>query len=185
MPTSLEDRGARRRVGKDGGARRRTGSRVLGLTLFLGLSSCLGGCTSDIQEVADRHVQVDLLDKHEKLEAIPFLEKRGRFYDLDDTTHVDREVVLPLLKRLKQLAPTDQWAVLRPEKANSSYGVLIGLPADPTVVDRMAEAVQEADDRFSGFILQQWGHRWLLINLIDEQTFEYLKASNPDLEKQR
>jgi hypothetical protein len=29
------------------------------------------------------------------------------------------------------------------------------------------------------------GHRWLLINLIDEQTFEYLKASNPDLEKQR
>jgi hypothetical protein len=185
MRTSLEDHGARRRRRENRGAGRRTCDRLLSLTLLLGLSSCLGGCTSDIQEVADRHVQVDLLDKHEKREAIPFFEKRGRFYDLDDTTHVDREVVLPLLKRLKELAPTDQWAVLRPEKANSSYGVLIGLPADPTVVDRMAEAVQEADDRFSGFILQQWGHRWLLINLIDEQTFEYLKASNPDLEKQR
>ncbi len=44
---------------------------------------------------------------------------------------------------------------------------------------------KQADDRCSGFILQQWGQRWLLINLIDKETFEYLKASNPDIEKQR
>jgi hypothetical protein len=75
--------------------------------------------------------------------------------------------------------------MLSPEKANSSYGVLIELPQDPKIVDNMAQAVQEADDKFSGFILQQWGHRWLLINLIDQQTYESLKASNPDLENQR
>jgi hypothetical protein len=155
------------------------------LCLLFALPLCASGCGNDIHDVADRHVQQDLLDKHEKREAISFLEERGQFYDSDGTTHVDREIVLPLLKRLKELAGTEQWAMLRPEKANSSYGLLIALPNDPQIIDRMADAVQEADDRFSGFILQQWGHRWLLIDLIDQQTFEHLKASNPDIENQR
>ena len=153
--------------------------------LTLGLALFAGGCGSDIQEIADLHVQRDMLDKHERCEAIAFLERRGRFYDFDGTTQVDREIVLPLLKRLKELAPSDQWALLRPEKPNSCYGILIALPDDRAIVDRMAAAVQEADDRFSGFILQQWGHRWLLINLIDQQTFEHLKELNPDIETQR
>jgi hypothetical protein len=149
------------------------------------LTCCFAGCRNDLLEFADRHVQTDMLDKDEKREAIPFLEQHGRFFDLDGKTHVDQEVVLPLLKRLKELAPTKQWAMLSPEKANLSYGVLIELPQDPKIVDNMAQAVQEADDKFSGFILQQWGHRWLLINLIDQQTYESLKASDPDLENQR
>ncbi|HET6326434.1 MAG TPA: hypothetical protein VFG04_17295 [Planctomycetaceae bacterium] len=158
----------------------------MALSLSFGLLFGAVGCqNSDLQEFADRHVQQDMLDKHDKREAIPFLEERGRFYDIDETTHVDREIVLPLLKRLKELAPTEQWAMLEPEKAKSCYGVLIGLPDDSGIIDQMADAVQSADDKFSGFILQQWGHRWLLINLIDERTFESLKASNPDIEHQR
>jgi hypothetical protein len=165
----------------------RINSRVVRgpLYVLLVLPLCAIGCRNDIQEVADRHVQQDMLDKHDKREAISFLEDHRQFYDLDGTTHVDREIVLPLLKRLKELAQTEQWAMLRPEKANSSYGLLIALPDDPQIVDRMADAIQEADDKFSGFILQQWGHRWLLIDLIDQQTFEHLKASNPDIANQR
>jgi hypothetical protein len=155
------------------------------LGALLGLALLAAGCQNDIKDFADRHVQNDMLDKHEKREAILFFEQSGQFFDLDGKTHVDREIVLPLLKRLKELAPTDQWAMLRPERTNSSYAVLIGLPSEPQIVDQMAEAIQEADDKFSGFILQQWGHRWLLINLIDQRTFEYLKTSNPDLENQR
>jgi hypothetical protein len=155
------------------------------LCVSFGLTFWASGCQNDVQEFADRHVQRDMLDKHDKREAIPFLEERGRFYDTDGTTQVDREIVLPLLKRLKELAPTQQWAMLDPAQSKSCYGVLIELPNDSGIVDRMAEAVQAADDKFSGFILQQWGHRWLLINLIDERTFESLKASNPDIEIQR
>ena len=83
------------------------------------------------------------------------------------------------------MTPTPQWAILRPEKANSAYGVLIGLPNDPKMVDRMADAVQEADDKFSGFILQQWGHEWLLINLIDQHSYETLKKADPRIDDQR
>lgn len=135
--------------------------------------------------MGDQHVRKDMLDKHEKREAIPFFEKQGRFFDIDDTTHVDHEVVVPLLKRLNAIAATEQWVILRPERKNSAYAVLIGLPGDPHVVDQMAEAVQQADDNFSGFILQQWGHEWLLIDLIDQKAYEYLKKVRPNIDKQR
>ena len=92
---------------------------------------------------------------------------------------------MPLLKRLKELAATEQWVMLRPEKKNSAYAVVIKLPPDPALVDRMADAVQEADDKFSGFILQQWGREWLLIDLIDQQSYEFLKKTNPDIDKRR
>lgn len=156
---------------------------------FYGASAALlfaaAGCRQDLQDMADQHVRKDMLDKHEKLEAIPFLEQRGHFFDIDPTTHVDRDVVVPLLKRLKELAPTPQWAMLKPKKKDAAYAVLIGLPKDPRLVDGMADAVQQADDNFSGFILQQWGREWLLINLIDEQSYEALKKVNPDIDKQR
>jgi hypothetical protein len=155
------------------------------LCVSLGLTLCAGGCGNDIQAIADQHVRADMLDKHDKCEALPFFEQHGQFFDADTTTHVDNEVVVPLLKRLKELAATEQWVVLRPEKKNSAYAVLIKLPSESQLVDRMAEAVQDADDRFSGFILQQWGREWLLIDLIDQQTYEFLKKTNPDIDKQR
>jgi hypothetical protein len=151
----------------------------------LGLVLGTSGCRQDIQEIADQHVRKDMLDKHEKRDALPFLERHGQFFDVDDTTHVDRDVVVPLLKRLQELAPTPQWAILRPEKRNSAYAVLIELPKDPKLVDRMADAVQEANGKFSGLILQQWGHEWLMIDLIDQQSYETLKESNPDIDNQR
>jgi hypothetical protein len=159
--------------------RRRIAGACLGLVL--GTS----GCRQDIQEIADQHVRKDMLAKHEKREALPFLEKHGQFFDVDDSTHVDRDVVVPLLKRLQELAPMPQWAMLRPEKRNSAYAVLIELPKDPKLVDRMADAVQEANGKFSGLILQQWGHEWLMIDLIDQQSYAILKESNPDIDNQR
>ncbi len=155
------------------------------LCAALGLTLCAAGCGKDIQQIADQHVRADMLDKHDKCEALQFFDQHGQFFDADRTTHVDKDVVVPLLKRLKELAATEQWAMLRPEKKNSAYAVLIKLPPDPQLVDRMAEAVQDADDKFSGFILQQWGREWLLIDLVDQQAYEFLKKTNPDIDQQR
>lgn len=155
------------------------------VALALGATLFAAGCGKDIQEVADRHVRNDLLNRHEKREARPFLEQNGQFFDLDSTSHVDREIVVPLLKRIYELAPTEQWATLRPERKNSAYAMLVKVPKDPKVVDQIAEAVQQADDQFSGLILQQWGHEWLLFDLIDQQSYEALKKVDPDIDKQR
>jgi hypothetical protein len=133
----------------------------------------------------DRHVRKDLLGKHPKAEALPFFENQGRYFDRDNTTHVDRDVVVPLLKRLGTIARTEQWVMLRPDRKDSAYALLVKLPSDRRVEDQMAEAVQEADDNFPGLILQQWGHEWLLMDRIDEKSYEYLKKVRPNIDKQR
>jgi hypothetical protein len=155
--------------------------------VFVGLAIalCASGCQKDLKAMGDQHVRRDMLDKHKKQEALEFFAKNGRFFDTDNTTHVDRDVVVPLLKRLQSIAPTEQWVMLRPERKNSAYAVLVQLPGDAQIQDQMAEAIQQADDNFSGFILQQWGHEWLAMDLIDQKSYEYLKRVRPNIDKQR
>src|ERR1700722_1518248 len=151
--------------------------RIIFVCLALALCAC--GCSKDLKAMGDQHVHKDLLDKHEKEATIPFFEKQGRFFDMDDSTHVDQEIVLPLLKRLQTIAPTEQWVMLRPNKKNAAYALLVKLPGDRRIEDQMAGAIQEADDNFPGLILQQWGHEWLLMDLIDQKSYEYLKKVRP------
>ena len=49
----------------------------------------------------------------------------------------------------------------------------------------MSKAVEEADAQFDGMIMQQWGHRWLSIDLIDKESADFFKKANPDFDKQR
>lgn len=158
---------------------------LLTTAAFVSMAAMGCGGKPDYQQIADDHVRTNMLNEYEKREAIAFFDENGRFFDEDGTTTVDRDIVLPLLKRLKEVAPTDQWALLRPKETDLALAVLIELPKDLPIVDRMAEAVEEADDRFSGLILQQWGHEWLVISLIDQKTYETLKKSNPNVDKQR
>lgn len=151
----------------------------------LGLTLTAIGCgQTDAKETGDQFVREDLLAKFDKSEAIPFFEKQnGRYFDKDETTTVDRDVILPLLKQLNETAPTEQWAVLRTQMKDSACALLIGLPGDPQAVERMVKVVQQAEDQYSGCILQQWGHEWLSIDLIDQAAYEMLKKSYPDLKK--
>lgn len=155
------------------------------ICLCVGLTFFAVGCRRDIPKMADDHVRKNLLAKRDKREAIPFFEEKGSFFDQDSSTSVDKDVLLPLLKRLQEVAPTEQWVMLKPGQTNEAFALLVALPGDSAVVDRMAEAVQESDDKFSGFILQQWGHEWLSIDLVNQETYEFLKKSNPDIDKQR
>jgi len=155
--------------------------------LPLAMMLCTAGCGGkpDYKRIADDRVQELLFDKYDRREAIPFFEERGQFFDADATTSVDRDVVLPLLQRLAEVDRTQQWVMLKPGKTDAALALLVQLPDDPDVVDRMAEIVQEADDGFSGFIIQQWGYDWLQMALVDQATYAFLKKSNPDVDIQR
>jgi len=144
----------------------------------------LGGCRPDFKRIADEHVQANLLES-EKREAISFFEQNGRLFEVDETGSIDQEIVLPMLRQLNEVAPTEQWVLLRPDKKSSAIAVLVELPRDANKVDRMAGVVQASDDKFSGFIIQQWGHNWLVMSLIDQKSYEILKKSNPNIDKQR
>ena len=158
--------------------------RWLGL-MALGVAACASGCGHDYHNLADQHVRQDMLTKYDKREAIPFFEHRGQLFDTGRTTTVDREIVLPLLKELQEIAATEQWAMLKPDDPDWALVVLVGLPPDSRVVDRMAQVVQAADDKFPGLIVQQWGNEWLAFDLIDQETYEHLKANDPHIDQQR
>jgi hypothetical protein len=155
--------------------------------LALGVAVSATGCSSkpDYKQYADDRVREQLSDRFEKREAIPFFEDHGKFFDRDDTTTVDRDVILPLLKRLAEVDPTEQWVILKPFLQDSAVALVVRLPKSAKTVDRMAQAVQEADDEYSGFIIQQWGHEWLSMALVDQTGYEFLKKADPDVEKQR
>ncbi len=143
------------------------------------------GCSPDIKQVADAMVTDDFLKKGTQVTAIPFFEKGGRYFDDNASTKVDREIVLPLLQKLESISRTPQWVVPDERDPQRAFAVLIELPNDNTVVDTMAKAVEEADAKFEGMIMQQWGHRWLSIDLIDKESAEFFKKANPDFDKQR
>jgi hypothetical protein len=143
------------------------------------------GCSPDIKQVADAMVTDDFLKKGTQVAAIPFFEQGGRYFDEDASTKVDREIVLPLLQKLYATSHTQQWVVPDERDPKQAFAVLIELPADEAVVDAMAKAVEAADAQFDGMIVQQWGHRWLSIDLMDKETMEFFKKTDPELEKQR
>jgi len=157
------------------------------VSLCLGIMLCAAGCNGnpDWKEVGDENVRDGLFATHERQEAIPFFEKNGRYFDIDASTTVDRDVVLPLLKRLNEVASTEQWVMIRPDEKDWAGALVIGLPEDSKTVELMAKVVQEEDDRFPGLIVQQWGHEWLAIDFLDQQTYEFLKKSEPNIDKQR
>jgi hypothetical protein len=152
---------------------------------WIGLALTCAGCAPNYKSIADKQVENSLLARYEKRDAIEFLDAGGKFFDRDDAVSTDRETVLPMLRRLKEAAATDQWAVLGSKDPNRATIILIRLPADSKEVDAMARIVEQADESFPGLILQQWGDRWLAIQLIDQQTYEFLKKSDPDIDKQR
>lgn len=161
--------------------------RVL-ILFWLGLAVCasVGGCGKpNFKQIADKRVQELLFDKYKKSDAIPFFEKKGKFFDTDETSTVDQTVVLPLLKSIVEVKETEQLVMLHPEKEDTAIALVVKLPSDKSTVDRMARVVQAADDNYDGFIIQQWGEEWLGLALIDKTAYEFLKKSKPNIDKQR
>ena len=150
---------------------------------LIALACC--GCGTDYQEFADDQVDSILKDAETKVEAIPFFEQKGRYFDADGTTTVDRDVVLPMLKVLKEIAPTEQWVIPDNDDPKTAFAVYVKMPSDLKIGSRMVDAVEYADDQFSGFILQQWGHDWFYFQLIDKETYEFHKANRPNMDQQR
>lgn len=162
--------------------KRHTGWVVWGIA-FGGL--LLSGCSSDIKEVADQMVANDYLKSGNHVAAIPFFEGGGHYYDQDDSTHADHDVILPLLKRLHAAQSMNQWVVPDPQQRLRAIAVLIELPKDQAQVDALARIVEQADAQFEGMILQQWGHQWLSIDLIDKASAEFFQQADPNFDKQR
>src|SRR5262249_32787429 len=133
------------------------------------------GCGRDLKEFADQQVENNLLATHERREAIPFFENHGRFFDIDETTTVDPDVVLPLLKRLTDVARTEQWAIMRPDEKDWAFALLVNLHRNPQSGEEGGGVVEVAAAGFPGLILKKGGQECFSRDLIKKKTYDLKK----------
>jgi hypothetical protein len=168
--------------------------RRLTFLLLLMLLATTSGCRKDFKKVADKMVEDDILKGRTPVTAIPFFEQGGRYYDeeLDEeqsdqsqAINVDRDIVLPMLKRLLETTRTEQWVVPDTNDSQRAFALLVALPSNKQTENAMAKVIEEFDAKYDGLILQQWGHKWLSIDFLDKDSVEFFKKTDPNIEKQR
>ena len=146
---------------------------------------CAAGCGEDFKQTADSNVEAYIQQHLDRVPAVEFFEAGGSYYDDEESPEVDREILLPMLKQLLEISDTGQWVLPSKDDPKRAFAVLVEIPADKNIEQSMARIVEEADKRFDGLILQQWGHRWLSLDFLDQESVEFFKQSDPDFEKQR
>ena len=140
--------------------------------VILAMLSLAAGCGQGINDMADRD---DLINRawlvhFETRDAIEHFETGGTHYDYfqSDGTTVDADLVLPLLMRLRDEFQVESLAVLGTE--SWAWVVLVRLPANPVVLQRIEGAVRETDAKFDGDVSMVWGYQWLAIEFLEGQS---------------
>ncbi len=156
-------------------------SSSLGRQLFLviALMACCGCGSSVVSDAAalDTQIEDQWMVNRQVVDAIPFLEKGGQYENLGNKGEVpiDKPYVLPLLKRIRDELSLKPVAVL--EGPQHAMAILIEIPKDPIQRQRMGDILQQAADSFPGLLMDNWGHKWLSLDFLDQQEVAVLKSS--------
>ena len=163
------------------------------LLLAIALAMCVGCGSSAISDAAalDTQIEEQWMAQRQVVDAIPFLERGGRYENLgiQGEVPIDQPHVLPLLKRFRDELSLKPVAVL--EGPQFAMAILVEIPKDPARRKRLRETLQQADDAFSGLLMDNWGQKWLSLDFLDEQEVSVLQRSGnlellqQELESQR
>lgn len=150
------------------------------LLAALALSGCsLEDPKADLDDLVDRIWMEDW----EHQDAIEFLEKGGHCYNdgLEGRTPgVDRDLLLPFLKRIKEENQADPVAILDENDSNWAWAIVIRLPDNSADRKAISRATREMDEKFPGTVDEEWGHEWLSITLLDPWEVEALEEGGID-----
>lgn len=138
------------------------------LTMLLGLMA--SGCNPEPQAVVtlDDRVNGHLLQKYEQVEAEKFFATGGRYWNLGEKGEapVDREVVVPLLKRAREELQMPFTVLF--DRKNPKYGVMLlgRVPQSETAKESLRNMIVESEKSFSGIILDEWSEEWLALDFL-------------------
>lgn len=138
------------------------------------------GCGSSAitnAEALDKQIEERWMANRNVVDAITFLEGGGHYENLsdDDEVPIDKQYVLPLIKRFRDEFSLNPVAVL--DNPQSAMAILVELPADPAIRKRLGTALQDADEAFPGLLMDNWGEKWLSLDFLDENEVAALKNS--------
>lgn len=156
---------------------------IIGAAVLLsGLALYYYFWTPPLQPLPETDTQVNYwIQQFDKTNAIEFLENGGLFMNARVRDgKLDEEVVLPLLKRIKEETGIEPLASLMPDSNKIAGMMLVNLPADPAKLERLKQIFVEADDAYEGPILRNYGDLWMHFELMDPTLAKMNNMSNWD-----
>jgi hypothetical protein len=147
---------------------------LLTATVFIQVAGCGSSAIND-PVALDKQIEKDWMPDREMVDAISFLEGGGKYEDFDEASTIDQTCVLPLLKRFRDELSLSPRALL--EDPQLAMAILVEVPEDASRRTRLRKMLQEADESFSGLLMDNWGQKWLSLDFLDDNEVAALKKA--------
>jgi hypothetical protein len=149
---------------------------------FMGTIGC-GAKPVDYEARFDDDVETTWTKKWKWVDAVQYLEKGGVYVDTGDSEDaaLDRPRVLPILKRLQREFGME-WEAVLDQSQSLALAVVARLPNDASARAKIEAVLAEEQRQFPGAILQQWGHKWLSLDFLNEEQAKYMEDLNSEEE---
>ena len=160
-------------------------ARQIAISLSIGLLLLSGCSDSDPTEAESLDNQIDesWMEDRKLVDAVSFFEGGGIYESTPQYSDIDEHSVLPLIRRMKNEFGLNVQAMLDHDDPEIAFAIV----ADISQCDDrapLAWAIEEADQAFAGMILDNWGNKWLSIDVLDEgETSELEEAGDLELLK--
>ncbi len=140
------------------------------LGLVLGLAGCGGGYDHEFDSLVDE-VWLDI-NAGKLVDATEYLRGDGWHYDAHDTS-VDRDLVIPLCQEIEQQHSAKCYGILYDDDSAGEFTSEILVKLSPSSNrNGIRKAIEAADSRFDGRIIQMWGNKWLAFSFEAEHENE-------------
>lgn len=131
-------------------------------------------------ESLDAQIDESWIEGRTRANAVRFFERGGVYSSSPEFPDIDRRIVLPLVKRLEDECGLTVEALLEHDEPNIAFALIADISE---IEDRsgIATICQEADQSSPELVLENWGDRWISIDILDENITDQLQESG-DLE---
>ncbi len=123
-------------------------------------------------ETHDAQVVSTWMPGRETTDAVEFLEGGGVYESLLTDVDIDKVHLLPLLRRFRDEFGLTPVALL--DDPEVAFAVIVDISKLEGPKGNVVDAIEEADNDFSGLILDKWGEQWLTIDMMDETELQPL-----------
>jgi len=127
-------------------------------------------------ESLDAQIDESWMQGRQRMDAIAFFREGGVYSSTPEFPDVDNRIVVPLVKQLKDECGLTVEVLQEGDRPSVAFAIVADISA-VTDRSRIAAVCQEADHRHPELVLENWGDRWLSIDILDDSVTSHLKDS--------
>ncbi len=128
-----------------------------------------------IPDLHDAQIIEEWMPGHRLVDAVDFFADGGMFASTEVEPDLDQELLLPLLRVLRDECKVDPVVLL--DDPEIAFAVVIDVHAADTDRSAIIDAIERVNEDYPGLIVGKWGRTWLSIDLLDQQKAAMLEES--------